>query len=98
MSRVDLLQDVARKSRDLASTLEELAAVFEATGKESAPKAAPKPAPAITLEEVRAVLAKKSHAGLTAEVRGLLEAYGASKLSEVDPEHYADLLQEAEAL
>ncbi len=56
------------------------------------------PAPAVSLEDVRAVLAEKSHDGLTAEVRTLLEKYGASKLSGVNPCHYADLLREAEVL
>ena len=35
--------------------------------------------PALTLEEVRAVLADKSRAGHTAEIRELLKKYGASK-------------------
>ncbi|MDR0695952.1 MAG: hypothetical protein LBF68_00195 [Christensenellaceae bacterium] len=39
----------------------------------------------ITLEAVRAVLAEKSRAGHTAEIRELLEAHGAAKLSEIDP-------------
>ena len=55
-----------------------------------------KPTP--TLEEVRAVLADKSRAGHTAEIRELLKKYGASKLSLVDPKHYEALLREAEVL
>ena len=38
-----------------------------------------------TLEEVRAVLADKSRAGHTAEVKELLEKHGAPKLSGIDP-------------
>ena len=53
---------------------------------------------ALTLEEVRAVLADKSRAGHTAEIRELLKKYGASKLSLVDPKHYESLLREAEVL
>lgn len=52
----------------------------------------------VTLEEVRAVLAEKSHEGFTAEVRALLIKYGASKLSEIDPAKYAALLADAEGL
>ena len=52
----------------------------------------------LTLEEVRAVLADKSRAGHTAEIRELLKKYGASKLSLVDPKHYETLLREAEVL
>ena len=53
---------------------------------------------ALTLEEVRAVLAEKSRAGHTEEVRGLLAKHGADKLSEIDPAEYAALLAEAEVL
>ena len=44
------------------------------------------------------MLAQKSHEGLTAEVRALLQKYGASKLSAIDPECYEALLLEAEEL
>ena len=53
---------------------------------------------ALTLEEVRAVLAEKSRSGHTEEVRGLLAKHGADKLSEIDPAEYAALLAEAEVL
>ena len=52
----------------------------------------------LTLEEVRAVLAEKSRAGHTAEVRELLNKHGADKLSGIDPVEYAALLAEAEVL
>ncbi len=52
----------------------------------------------ITLEMVRSVLAEKSRAGYTANVRALLEKHGAAKLSEINPEEYAALLAEAEVL
>ena len=54
--------------------------------------------PALTFEEVRAVLADKSRPGHTVEIRELLKKYGASKLSLVDPIHYEALLREAEVL
>ena len=44
------------------------------------------PKPELKLEDVRAVLAEKSRAGHTAEVRALLKKYGAAKLSEIDPD------------
>lgn len=50
---------------------------------------------ALTLVEVRAVLADKSRDGHTEQIRTLLEKYGASKLSEIDPVQYRDLLDEA---
>ena len=48
-----------------------------------------------TLEEVRKVLAELSRDGHTDEVRELINAYGAKKLSEVDPKDYASILWEA---
>lgn len=56
------------------------------------------PEPELTLEQVRAVLADKSRQGHTAEIRALLQKYGASKLSQIDPTHYKALLAEAEVL
>ena len=52
----------------------------------------------ISLEEVRSVLAEKSRAGFTAEVRILLEKHGAEKLSEIDPSQYPSLIEEAGVL
>lgn len=64
-------------------------------GQESG-KAEPKPvAKPLTLVEVRSVLADKSRDGHTDKIRTLLEKYGASKLSEIDPARYRDLLDEA---
>ena len=56
------------------------------------------PEPELTLEQVRAVLADKSRKGHTAEVRALLQRYGAEKLSGVDPANYKALLADAEVL
>ena len=57
----------------------------------------PEDAP-ITLDDVRAVMTAKSREGKTAEVKALLTKYGATKLGEVAPERYAELLAETEAL
>lgn len=54
--------------------------------------------PAVTLEQVRAVLTEKSQSGKTAEVRALLQKFGAAKLSEIEPDKYSELLKAAEAL
>jgi len=58
----------------------------------------PIPPKAITLEEVRAVLAEKSRDGHTEAIRGLLEKHGATKLSDIDPGKYGELLANAEVL
>ena len=57
---------------------------------------APEPEKALTLEEVRAILAEKSRDGFTAQIRDLLLKYGAKKLSEVDPASYKALVADAE--
>lgn len=55
-------------------------------------------APNVTFEQVRAVLAGKSRAGFTKQVRELLLKHGASKLSEIPKSRYENLLIEAEGL
>lgn len=101
------------KMKDMAMTIEELrnaaAAITEAANylaqlasgnnTEKSPKEKePVQKPTLTLEQVRAVLAEKSRAGYTANVRELLQKYGASKLSQVDPANYEALLRDAEVL
>ena len=110
MSRIKLLLDVIEDIRSLADSLQAVATALGKSDSESAaapapaPETPPVPAPvdlppkAITLEEVRAVLAERSHDGYTDQVRGLLQKYGAEKLSGVDPKHYAALLKDAEVL
>lgn len=72
------------------------AAAKKTTAKKT-PKAEPEEKP-LTLEEVRAVLAEKSRAGHTSEVKELLNKHGADKLSEIDPAEYPALLADAEVL
>ena len=104
MSELSLaVTELKRCGEALISISESLAALF--SGKEDAQTAdqlkAEVSAPAekpITLEAVRAVLAEKSRAGHTTEVRALLEKHGAAKLSEIDPSEYPALLAEAEKL
>ena len=110
MSRMKLLLDVVEDMRSLADSLQAVATALgqsdpeDAAAPAPAPEAPPAPSPAdpppkaITLEEVRAVLAERSHDGYTDQVRGLLQKYGAEKLSGVDPKHYAALLKDAEVL
>lgn len=72
-------------------------AVAKKTTAKKTVKAEPEEKP-LTLEEVRAVLAEKSRAGHTAEVKELLNKHGADKLSEIDPMEYPALLADAEVL
>ncbi len=66
--------------------------------KQDAAKAEPQQEKPATLEDVRAVMAQKSQDGKSKEVKGLLQKYGAAKLSAVEPEDYPALLREAQAL
>jgi hypothetical protein len=59
-------------------------------------KPAKEPEEVITIEQVRAVLAEKSQAGFTAQVKALLESFDANKLSAVKPEDYKDLMAAAQ--
>lgn len=81
------------------AALEDAAEEYDATHQQTSPEPAkaedPEP---VTLEQVRAVLAKLSQAGHTAKVREPIQAAGAGKLSEVDPAKYAWLLSRAEAM
>lgn len=56
------------------------------------------PEKTLSLADVRAVLAEKSRAGFTEEVKALLVKHGADRLSEVPETEYAALLADAEVL
>ena len=103
MSKSEILLDIVTSLRSLATSIEASAATILMDAELEAPipaakDEAPAPAKVITLEEVRSVLAEKSMAGFTEEVRGLLEKHGAPKLSQIDPANYAALLADAEAM
>jgi len=97
------------KMSDMAMTIEELhraaAIINEAaswlaeqfTSNEPSPEPTPTE-PVLTLEAVRAVLADKSRAGFTAQIRSLLQKHGADKLSGIDPGNYKALLADVEGL
>ncbi len=86
MMKEELLLEVIRDLRSLADRLQ--AVVDDGTVEERLP----------TLEEVRAVLVDKSRAGYTAEVKELLDRYGADKLSEINSAEYPALLADADLL
>lgn len=54
--------------------------------------------PTYTLVEVRARLAGLSQAGKQAQVKALIESFGAAKLTDIDPAKYAAVMKQAEAL
>ena len=91
---IEELRNAAVTITDVANWLTEM---FSTTADEAPDTAAPAE-PQLTLEQVRAVLADKSRKGHTAEIRALLQKYGAAKLSGIDPVHYEALVAEAEVL
>jgi hypothetical protein len=110
VSKIKLLLDVVSDIRSLADSIQ---AACDAMVEGESTKEDNKPAPVkeagtkkmekpkvkeVKLEGVRAVLAEKSQAGMTAEVREIIQKYGAIKLSEIDPKHYAGILKDAEGL
>lgn len=110
-NKFNLLLDVVKLMHSLADGLETVAYAFADSQElfveakevskpvepgQPTPKAIAEKMP--TLEDVRAVLAVKSQNGMTAEVKGLITKYGGSKLSDVDPKHYADIIRDAEVL
>ena len=106
MSKTHPLFDIVLNLRALADNFQVLADIVTGSGSteaaqpetpasEKVPGTKTKP---VSLEQVRAVLADKSQQGLTAEVRVLLEKYGAQKLSQIDPVQFSALLADAEKL
>ena len=93
---IEELRNAVAAINDVANYLSQL---FSGDSTEEQPedKASVKK-PELTLEQVRAVLSEKSRAGYTAGVRELLQKYGASKLSQVDPSNYEALLRDAEVI
>lgn len=107
----DLATDLQNLSAKAAAFSQRLQAV-ETTVQETKPKKAPKKAekapepepqpeaeatPALTLEDVRASLAAVVKNGGSAKVRDALAAMGVSKLSDLDPSRFGELLEAVNA-
>ncbi len=107
MSRIKLLLDVVSDMRSLADSIQAVCDAMASDGPMEVPAEEPqqKPqkskaekAPEITLEKVRGVLADKSRSGHTAEIRAIIQKYGADRLSDIDPKDYPAVLADAEVL
>ena len=106
MCEIGFLLDIVDSLRSLATSIEAasasmlMSAETEPVSKEETPAPEEKtPAPqSFTLEQVRAILAEKSMAGFTDEIRNLLVKHGAQRLSQIDPAKYEMLLADIEAL
>lgn len=98
MAQMKTLETVVSNLRMLADSLEELCGAVDLTDEAPVKKAEKAASPIVTIEDIRKVLAEKSRAGKTEQVRELLQKYGANKLSAVDEQHYASLLEDAKGL
>lgn len=108
MDRTKLLLEAAQRLLKVVEDIRSLADSIQAVctlvtdslpEKTDQPKALPEKKPeSIPLEKVRGVLAGKSRAGFTEEVRAIIQKYGADRLSGIDPKNYPAVLAEAEAL
>jgi hypothetical protein len=100
MSKMAEIATIIDELRDTASSInriaDELTDLFSYSNR--VPEVAPAPEKKLSLEEVRAILAEKSRDGFTAQIRDLLQKYGASKLSEIDPANFKALVADAEVL
>ena len=90
------IEDLRKCAATISDTAELLAEIFNSQDPEQEEPA--RVEAELSLEAVRAVLAEKSRQGHTAQVRALLQKYGANKLSEIDPANYQALLTDAEDL
>lgn len=103
MSKIQKLLSVAEAMTVLAESIKDLASTMSETAPTEPVKKVPKEkqktdTKPITMEEVRAVLAEKSRNGQAEGVRELLQRYGCSKLSDINPDDYAALMADAEVL
>lgn len=109
MENVKLQAELAEKLRkvaedicSLADSIQAMRAEVPGSQLEEKPEALSesetKTEPEIPLEKVRGILAEKSRAGKTAEVRAIIKKFGADRLSDIDPKDYAAVLKEAGVL
>lgn len=102
------LQNLSAKAANFAQRLQAVETAVQETKPKKAPKKAtkapepePQPeveaAPALTIEDVRASLAAVVKNGGSAQVRDALAAMGVSKLSDLDPSRFGELLEAVNA-
>lgn len=96
INKIDVLtEDVRLIYRKMASEGMEIPKDIHT---EKKPEKSNTPEKKISITEVRAVMAEKSRAGKTQEIKQLLKEFGADKLSSVLEERYEELMKRAEVL
>ena len=102
------LQNLSAKAAAFSQRLQAVETAVQETKPKKAPKKAekapepepqpePEAAPALTLEDVRASLAAVVKNGGSAKVRDALAGMGVSKLSDLDPSRFGELLEAVNA-
>lgn len=102
------LQNLSTKAANFAQRLQAVETAVQETKPKKAPKKAvkapepepqpePEAAPTLTIEDVRASLAAVVKNGGSAQVRDALAAMGVSKLSDLDPSRFGELLEAVNA-
>lgn len=102
------LQNLSTKAANFAQRLQAVETTVQETKPKKAPKKAvkapepepqpePEAAPALTLEDVRASLAAVVKNSGSAKVRDALAGMGVSKLSDLDPSRFGELLEAVNA-
>lgn len=92
-----LLTELSEHSKDIAEAVRDIRALLSSDRAEEAAEQA-KPEKHYTLEEVRAALLEKRKAGYRDEIKTLLAAHGAERLTEIDPKEYDAMMAEAEGI
>lgn len=100
MKEAQIVATIHRIGEDIINLADYLAAYVkeeQTTAEEKVPPVTEETPAALTikLEDVRTILAEISRSGKTAQMKELLGRFGASKLSDVNPEDYAALLAAA---
>lgn len=98
------LQNLSAKAAGFAQRLQAVETAVQETKPKKATKKAvkapepePEPQPALTIEDVRASLAAVVKNGGSAKVRDALAGMGVSKLSDLDPSRFGELLEAVNA-
>lgn len=100
------LQNLSAKAAAFSQRLQAVETAVQETKPKKAPKKAvkapepepqPEAAPALTLEDVRASLAAVVKDGGSAKVRDALAGMGVSKLSDLEPSRFGELLEAVNA-
>lgn len=100
-SKADVAELLMKTADSLTALADSVRALCGAPANGPMEQEKPKPekkAPVVTLENVRGVLAEKSRDGYTAEIRAIIQSFGAERLSEIDPAYFEAVLKKAEAL